>query len=122
MLYLRNIFGEILGIVFIISGIGKLYNVTGFQYLIIQYGFPSLHYFAPVIVITEIVLGTLLILGVMRKWTSLAAIFLLNRLLIHLHPFIKILTSLPLPPASSLYRATFKSLPTSSKSVGTVNE
>ncbi len=77
MLYLRNIFGEILGIVFIISGIGKLYNVTGFQYLIIQYGFPSLHYFAPVIVITEIVLGTLLILGVMRKWTSLAAIFLL---------------------------------------------
>ena len=57
-----------------------------------------------------------------QRTNACAAIFLLNRLLIHLHPFIKILTSLPLPPASSLYRATFKSLPTSSKSVGTVNE
>ena len=77
MYHMRNILGSILGIVFIISGIGKLYNIAAFQYLIIQYGFPTLHYLAPAIVIAEIVLGTLLVLGVMRKWTSLATILLL---------------------------------------------
>lgn len=67
----------LLGGVFLLSGLGKLSDIVAFQYLIVQYGFSSLHIFAPAIVLVEIAIGTMLVLQLKTRPTLLCAIALL---------------------------------------------
>ena len=67
----QKILSCVIGLVFLLSGIGKLTNIIGFQYLIIQYGFSMLHYLAPVVVLFEILLGVLFLLQIRIRKVSL---------------------------------------------------
>ncbi len=62
---------------FIVSGIGKVIDTTGFSMLIAQYGFKSLMVFSPLIVLAEILLGFLLVLLVNPKRDSMLSCILL---------------------------------------------
>lgn len=61
----------IIGVLFLVSGLSKVINVLGFQNLIAQYGFPSLSFLGPFIVLAEITLGVAFVLNIK---TRLAAI------------------------------------------------
>ena len=74
---LSKIFSIIVGIVFLISGIGKVIDVTSFAYLINAYGFGWASNLAPLIVITEIAIGILLIFGIQLRLVSLFSICIL---------------------------------------------
>lgn len=65
------------GVLFLISGIGKSLAVSDFANLITQYGFESLNFLAPVVVLGEILIGLFLIFHVQIKKTALVAIILL---------------------------------------------
>ena len=67
----------IIGILFLISGLSKLVNVLSFQNLIAQYGFPSLHFLAPFIVIAEITLGCTLLLHIKTRLVALLSLIML---------------------------------------------
>lgn len=73
----KHISIAIVGIIFLLSGLGKIGNVLGFQYLIYNYGFGIANILAPFIILMEILLGTLLILDVSSKRTSLVSIIVL---------------------------------------------
>lgn len=68
--------GILTGGVFLLSGLGKLSNVAIFQVLIADYGFVSLHVFAPLIVLSEITLGTALCLGIFRRQAAMLSFFM----------------------------------------------
>lgn len=70
MNHLQRSLEIVLGLVFLLSGLGKLPNISGFQDLIIQYGFSLFQYMAPGIVLVEIFLGIALILGFWQKKAS----------------------------------------------------
>lgn len=72
-----NIYSVIVGVFFLISGIGKVINTTGFSNLIYQYGFGYLMILSPLIVIIEILLGLFLILLINPKRHSLFSFLLL---------------------------------------------
>ncbi len=74
---INKILSIIVGIVFYISGMSKLFNVIGFQYLIIQYGLDFFHIFAPFIIILEITIGVLLLLQIKIKQVSILALIIL---------------------------------------------
>lgn len=67
----------LVGLVFILSGLGKIGNIIGFQRLIFDYGLNIFHLLAPFIVIAEILLGILLIFNTRVKTTSLVSICIL---------------------------------------------
>jgi uncharacterized membrane protein YphA (DoxX/SURF4 family) len=80
-----NIFSVIIGLLFIVSGIGKAIDVVGFTALISQYGLALFAPLAPVIILFEILLGVSLLflfnperdgiisLGMLLIFTSLFA-------------------------------------------------
>lgn len=76
-----NKFGKIvcfaIGIVFLLSGLGKVVDVYAFQNLIVQYGFKPFNILAPAIAILEVVLGMLFLLRVGIKPISWMAFGLL---------------------------------------------
>ncbi len=72
-----NIYSVIIGIFFIISGIGKVIDTAGFSNLIYQYGFGYLMILSPLIIIAEILLGLFLILLITPKRNSLFSFILL---------------------------------------------
>jgi len=72
-----NIYSIIIGVFFVISGIGKAIDTTAFSLLISQYGFGYLMLLSPVIVIIEILLGLLLTLLINPKRNSFYAFVLL---------------------------------------------
>lgn len=76
MKYLQRILEIICGLFFLISGFGKLPNISGFQDLIIQYGFPFFQYMAPCIVLFEIFLGIDLILRCLQKMTTMLSLII----------------------------------------------
>ena len=67
----------IIGILFLISGLSKLFNVFDFQNLIGQYGFPSLHFLAPFIVLAEIALGCALVLHIKTRLSAFLSLIML---------------------------------------------
>lgn len=73
-----NLCSIILGIVFLISGVGKITNVADFSILISQYGFPGIKFLAPSIILLEILLGLALVLLINPKFNSLVSILLLT--------------------------------------------
>ncbi len=72
-----NVYSIIVGIIFIISGAGKVINTAGFSDLIYQYGFKYLMLMSPIIIITELVLGLFLILLINPKRYSIISFILL---------------------------------------------
>ncbi len=70
---LSNIFCIIGGIVFILSGIGKMFDATQFANLITDYGFGYLSLTAPVIILAELAIGLCLLLRFERKKVLLLA-------------------------------------------------
>lgn len=72
-----NFYSIVIGIIFIISGAGKVIDTTGFSNLIYQYGFKYLMILSPLIVITEVLLGLLLILLINPKRYSFFSFILL---------------------------------------------
>jgi uncharacterized membrane protein YphA (DoxX/SURF4 family) len=62
------------GIVFLISGIGKSVAVYEFSQILAQYEFDVLRFFAPLVIVVEIVLGLLLFFNAWLKQTSLLAL------------------------------------------------
>jgi len=71
------LFSVIVGIVFIVSGLGKVVNTTAFGNLIVQYGLGGLQIFAPIIAICEIAVGVCFILKIRLKIFGLISVFLL---------------------------------------------
>ena len=72
-----NIYSIIVGIIFILSGAGKVINTAGFSDLIYQYGFKYLMVMSPIIIITELLLGLFLILLINPKRYSIISFILL---------------------------------------------
>lgn len=72
-----DIISIITGLVFLISGLSKIVDVFGFQNLIAQYGFPSLHILAPFIVIAEISVGCALLLHIKKRLSALLSLIML---------------------------------------------
>lgn len=72
-----KLFHLITGIVFLLSGIGKITDVTAFAFLIDAYGLSWAVGFAPLIVVGEIAVGVLLILGIQLRRVSLVVVLML---------------------------------------------
>lgn len=72
-----HIYAIITGLLFIISGAGKVADTTAFSNLIYQYGLGYLMILSPVIVIAEIFIGISLILLIKPRLFSLLAFILL---------------------------------------------
>lgn len=70
---LLKIGGIVAGIIFLFSGIGKMLNTLNFAILIGNYGFHYLFFLSPVIVITEITIGLLLLFGYKLRKTAIIA-------------------------------------------------
>ncbi len=71
-----EIYGLMVGIVFLISGIAKSLDITSFSKIITQYGFENLEFIGPLIVLTEVFIGLLLVFQIWQKWSALAGILL----------------------------------------------
>lgn len=65
------------GIIFIISGTSKVFDIVGFQRIIAEYGFPDLHIIAPFIVISEILIGGAIVLNIYRRLFAIISIIFL---------------------------------------------
>lgn len=72
-----NLYSAIIGIFFIVSGVGKALDASAFSYLIYQYGFGYLMIVSPVIIIIEILVGLYLVLNINVKQNSLFAFIML---------------------------------------------
>ncbi|GHT13959.1 hypothetical protein AGMMS4956_10950 [Bacteroidia bacterium] len=71
------LYALIVGIVFLVSGIGKSLALADFANSIAQYGLGALEFLAPLIVVAEVTLGLLLVLQIRTKEISLVANILL---------------------------------------------
>ena len=72
-----DLWGLVLGLVFLISGYAKSLNASAFADIITKYGFANISYVAIPIVIIEIILGLLFIFKIGEKTTALIATILL---------------------------------------------
>jgi uncharacterized membrane protein YphA (DoxX/SURF4 family) len=72
-----HVYAFIIGLFFLISGIGKVTDIASFSELIYQYGLGYLMVLSPLIALIEILLGILLILLINPKRYSLFALVLL---------------------------------------------
>jgi len=70
---LRILF-PLVGIVFLISGIGKAVATYEFSQLLAQYGFDTLRFLAPPVIIFEVAVGVALFFGIRQKLVSLLAL------------------------------------------------
>ncbi len=71
-----EIYSLISGFVFLISGTAKAIDISIFSNTITQYGFEKLEFIAPLIVLTEVLVGLLLIFQVWQKWSALSGALL----------------------------------------------
>ena len=74
------------GLVFLISGTAKAIDISVFSNVITQYGFGNLQFIAPLIILTEVLIGLLLVFQVWQKWSALAgALMILAFALVYLY-------------------------------------
>lgn len=64
----------LVGVVFLLSGFAKAIDLDSFSALITQYGFGNIAWLAPIIVLTETILGLCLLLNIYAKKATLATI------------------------------------------------
>lgn len=67
----------LIGVVFLISFLGKIFEVDKFAELIVRYGFPSFSFLAPLIVVFEALCAFFLLLNVYPKVTTIIAALML---------------------------------------------
>lgn len=72
-----HIYSIIIGLFFIISGVGKVINTAAFSYLIHQYGFGNFMIVSPLIVLAEILIGLFLLLLINPRRNALYSLILL---------------------------------------------
>jgi uncharacterized membrane protein YphA (DoxX/SURF4 family) len=72
-----NVYSVIIGVFFLISGLGKVINTAAFSTLIYQYGLGYLMILSPLIVIVEILLGLYLLFLINPRRYSLIAFIML---------------------------------------------
>ena len=72
-----NIYVVLTGVLFIISGVGKVIDTYGFSNLIYQYGLGYLMILSPLIVLFEILLGLVLVLLINPKRYAMISFFLM---------------------------------------------
>lgn len=77
MIWKQKIIAILLGLIFLLSGVGKMLNVIQFQDLINQLGLAWLHLFAPLVIWIEIALAFTFIFQICLKQVSLISIILL---------------------------------------------
>ncbi|MBR1877650.1 MAG: DoxX family membrane protein [Paludibacteraceae bacterium] len=77
MINCKRIPAILVGLAFVLSGLGKIGNIIGFQHLIFDYGLSIFHLLAPFIVLAEILLGILLIFNVQIRAASVVGICML---------------------------------------------
>ena len=75
---LTTLFCIVVGGVFLVSGFGKILDVTSFAFLIDSYGLGWAVSLAPIIVIVEIATGLLLIFGIQLRRVSVITILILS--------------------------------------------
>lgn len=86
---LTIILSIILALIYLISGVAKAADINSFGDIIVQYGFPKLHIYAPIITFIEIVLAfTLLFLWNIRKVALFSLSFIVFLSLVFLTGFI----------------------------------
>jgi uncharacterized membrane protein YphA (DoxX/SURF4 family) len=73
-----KVYSIIIGVLFIISGLGKVIDTSGFSNLINQYGLGYLMILSPVIVVFEILLGLFLVLLINPKFYAMISFGLLT--------------------------------------------
>jgi uncharacterized membrane protein YphA (DoxX/SURF4 family) len=73
-----KVYSVIIGVLFILSGLGKVIDTSGFSNLISQYGLGYLMIFSPVIVVFEILLGLFLLLLINPKFYAMISFGLLT--------------------------------------------
>lgn len=69
-----KILSPLVGIVFLVSGIGKSVVAYEFSEILMQYGFEAFRFFAPFVIIFEVAVGLLLFFSFRPKQTSLLAL------------------------------------------------
>jgi len=72
-----NIYSIIIGVLFVVSGLGKIANTAGFSELISNYGLGIFKYLSPVIVLFEILIGLFLVFLINPKRYSFISFCLL---------------------------------------------
>lgn len=72
-----SVYAVIIGVVFIISGVGKVIDTTGFSNLIYEYGLGYFMILSPLIVLIELLFGFYLIFLINPKRDSMISFFLL---------------------------------------------
>ena len=73
-----KVYSIIIGVLFIVSGLGKVIDTSGFSNLISQYGLGYLMVLSPVIVVFEILLGLFLVLLINPKFYAMVSFGLLT--------------------------------------------
>jgi uncharacterized membrane protein YphA (DoxX/SURF4 family) len=73
-----NVYSIIIGVLFIVSGLGKVIDTSGFSDLISQYGLGYLMVLSPLIVVFEILLGLFLVLLINPKFCAWVSFFMLT--------------------------------------------
>jgi uncharacterized membrane protein YphA (DoxX/SURF4 family) len=71
-----EIYGLISGMVFLISGMAKSLDISVFSNTVSQYGFESLQFISPVIVLVEVFVGLFLVFQVWQKTTAIVGALL----------------------------------------------
>jgi len=69
-----KILSPLVGIVFLVSGIGKSVVAYAFSEILMQYGFETLRFLAPFVIIFEVTMGLLLFFAFRPRQTSLLAL------------------------------------------------
>jgi len=81
-----KILSSLVGIVFLVSGIGKAIIAYEFSQTLVQYGFEAFRFLAPAIIIFEIALGLALFFGIRQRLMSLISlgfVFVLSVVLLY---------------------------------------
>lgn len=71
-----EIYSFVSGLVFLISGMAKAVDISVFSNVIAQYGFESLQFISPLIILVEVMVGLLLVFQVWQRWSALAGAIL----------------------------------------------
>jgi uncharacterized membrane protein YphA (DoxX/SURF4 family) len=76
--YIGKVCPILLGIFFLVSAFAKSFDMYQFVMKVSEYGFPKLHFVAPLVVSIEYLLGVSLIFNIRLKWVSIIGIVFIS--------------------------------------------
>jgi len=83
--YIQTILRVLLGLLFVVPGIGKIMNPAGIIGMLGELGFPGPAFFGWVLILSEIVFGAALVIGYKVRWTVWPPIIILAVATITVH-------------------------------------